>query len=449
MQQIEIKGMDKPIPALLLKFALPSIVTMLFFGVQNLVDALVIGNVLGATALGGVNIILPLFSVEFVVALIVGVGIQTLVSQGLGNKNAEQVQNAVKTGFIGLAVVSLIASSLLWIFREPLVRAMGADDVLMPHALAYFSGLVPFMLPMTLAFYLDLLIKAFGKPLLSTLIMSSAVVLNIALSLTFVLWLDWGVFGASFATSIAFSLAFVVALFCLLKPYSLSKGNFSRRLLFKACYNGSSEGVSELSSAIAVLIINRTVMAILGADGVAAYSAISYIQFIGVLVFLGISDGLIPVMAYHFGAGKNERLQRIFLFTAKVNATLGVLIFVALQLWGDYFVSLFFQSGDQKVIQLATNSLKIFSWVFLVEGITLLIISYFTALGNAFGSMIIAALRGVIFIAVGMAILPPLLGTDGIWFTLIGSEFLGLLAAVWLVRCYQSAPATSSTQHSW
>lgn len=86
--------------------------------------------------------------------------------------------------------------------------------------------------------------------------------------------------------------------------------------------------------------------------------------------------------------------------------------------------------------------------MFLVEGITLPIISYFTALGNAFGSMIIAALRGVIFIAIGMAILPPLFGTNGIWFTLICSELLGLLAAICLVKCYQGATFSSSTQHS-
>ena len=75
-----------------------------------------------------------------------------------------------------------------------------------------------------------------------------------------------------------------------------------------------------------------------------------------------------------------------------------------------------------------------------MEGITLPIISYFTALGNAFGSMIIAALRGVIFIAIGMAILPPLFGTNGIWFTLICSELLGLLAAICLSNAIKAQP---------
>lgn len=434
MQDHSLAAMQAATPKVFLKFALPSIVTMLFFGLQNLIAALIIGNFLGAKALGGVNIILPLFSLEMVLALIVGIGIQTLVSQNLGRQKPKRVQQAVKTGFIGLSLASLLASSLLWLLREPLIRAMGADEILFPYALAYFTGLVPFMLPMALSFYTDLLLKAFGRPLLSSLIMSSVVLINILLSLLFVLWLDLGVFGASLATSIAFSLAFFVAIFFLPKPYALHKGRFSYRLLGKACYNGSSEGVAELSSAIAVLIINRSVMAMLGAEGVSAYAAISYIQFMGVLIFLGISDGLIPVMAYYYGAGKKERLQNLFRFAAKTNAALGLIIFAALQLWGAHIVRLFFHSGDTAVIRLASESLRIFSWVFLLEGITILITSYFTALGNALSSIIIAALRGVIFIAIGMAILPRLFGTDGIWLTLIASECLGLLAAIWLLK---------------
>lgn len=220
MQDHSLAAMQAATPKVFLKFALPSIITMLFFGLQNLIDALIIGNFLGAKALGGVNIILPLFSLEMVLALIVGIGIQTLVSQNLGRQKPKRVQQAVKTGFIGLSLASLLASSLLWLLREPLIRAMGADEILFPYALAYFTGLVPFMLPMALSFYTDLLLKAFGRPLLSSLIMSSVVLINILLSLLFVLWLDLGVFGASLATGIAFSLAFFVAIFFLPKPYA-------------------------------------------------------------------------------------------------------------------------------------------------------------------------------------------------------------------------------------
>lgn len=438
MIQTEIKGMDAPVPALFAKFALPSIITMLFFGMQNLIDGIVVGNALGAAALGGINIILPLFSMIMVVALIVGVGSQTLVSQGMGNQNPQQARQAAGTGFFGLTASALSATVLLWLLREPLVRALGADEVLLPHATAYLNGLVPFILPMAWAFYNDLMIKALGRPLLSTLIMSGVVVMNIALSLLFVLVLDLGVFGASLATGLAFTFACAVSAVCLPKGFSMIKGGFSLPLLGKAVYNGSSEGVAELSSAIAVLIINRTVMSQLGAEGVSAYTAINYIQFVGVLVFLGISDGLIPVMAYHFGARKLTRLWRIVRFTAKANALIGAAVFALLQLSGDGVVRLFFQSGDREVVEMAAEGLRIFSWVFLFEGLTILITGFFTAIGNAAGSIVIASLRGVVFIAVGMAVLPELFGADGIWFTLVGSELLSLLAAVFLLKRKQA-----------
>lgn len=73
-----------PIATVFLKYALPSIITMCFFGLQNLVDGYVVGNYVSEKALGGVNIITPLFSFVMVVAMIVSIGCQTLVSQGLG-----------------------------------------------------------------------------------------------------------------------------------------------------------------------------------------------------------------------------------------------------------------------------------------------------------------------------------------------------------------------------
>ncbi len=141
-----------PVSQLFLKYALPSVVTMLFFGIQNLIDGVVVGNHLGPDALGGVNIILPLFSAIMVIALVVGIGSQTLVSMGLGENNLTKAQDAMTTGFWSLVLVSLVAMVSLLLFAEPLTQLMGADERLLPHALAYFKGLVPFMLPITLCF---------------------------------------------------------------------------------------------------------------------------------------------------------------------------------------------------------------------------------------------------------------------------------------------------------
>ena len=129
-----------PIATLFLKYALPSIITMCFFGLQNLVDGYVVGNYVSEKALGGVNIIMPLFSFVMVVAMIVSIGCQTLVSQGLGAGDTEKAQTAMSTGFWGLLINSLVVMLVLLVGMKWFIRLLGADEALFPYAYSIWKG---------------------------------------------------------------------------------------------------------------------------------------------------------------------------------------------------------------------------------------------------------------------------------------------------------------------
>ena len=131
---------------------MPNVVTVLFFGMQNLVDDIIVGNYVGADALGGVNIILPLYSLLMVIAISVGMGSLTLMSVGLGANNHQRATDAMATGYISLLVISLFMTIVLLFFSEDLVRFFGANERLFPHALGYIRGLTPFIIPLTLTF---------------------------------------------------------------------------------------------------------------------------------------------------------------------------------------------------------------------------------------------------------------------------------------------------------
>lgn len=427
---------QSPVGRVFIKYALPSVITVLFFGAQNLVDGMVVGRVLGSDALAGVNIVLPLYSIIMVVSIIVGVGSQTLVSMAMGEDNASRAQDAMTTGFYALVAIALSSSTLLYICLESFVRLLGATDVLVPYAVAYLRGLVPFTLPIVLCFYSDAMLKATGHPRLSMIIMSSIVVLNIVLSLTFVKLLHWGVMGASLATGVAFCIGLGVSALITFNPrqrLSMLKGRFRWSLFGNAFYNGSSEGGSELSSAVTIFVLNLTVVRLLGADGVAAFTAINYINFTGVLVFLGISDGIIPVLSYNYGARNIPRVLSVLRFTAVVNASLGAGIFLLLQLLGDDSIGLFFSNGDSsRVVEIASEGLRIYSFAFLLSGFNILATSFFTALGDAKSSIIIAVLRGLVFILASVSLLTQFMGINGVWVSIPLAEGLTLLVAIGL-----------------
>lgn len=223
--------MHGSIPMLFVKFAIPNVLVMLFFGLKNLILSMAVGNTLGAAALGGVSIILPLFNLVTVVAVVIAIGCQTLVSQALGSDDHKQVHKVITTGFMSLFVIGVLISLVVWLGRKPIIGALGADSVLFPYSLGYLSGLAPFIVSLMLAFYLDAMLRSLGKPVQSTLVMAGTVILDIMMSLTAVLWLDLGLFGASLASGLAFSLAVVGLLVLMPTPSLLLRGKFSPKPL--------------------------------------------------------------------------------------------------------------------------------------------------------------------------------------------------------------------------
>ena len=203
----------------------------------------------------------------------------------LGSKDYVKAHSAFKTAFWSLLVLAVFMGCAFVIAAEPLCRFLGANEVLLPYTVSYvraFSLFFPFLL---LTFLCDYMLKAMGRPYFAMLVLGGTVILNLLLNLLFVGAFGWGTAGSGLATGIAFTSSFAVMVSSLLKKGSLvclRKGSFSFRLLKKMTYNGSSEGLSELSAGITVFLFNLVMMKNWGEVGVAAFTAINYMQNLGI-----------------------------------------------------------------------------------------------------------------------------------------------------------------------
>lgn len=215
---------------------------------------------------------------------------------------------------------------------------------------------------------------------------------------------------------------------------AVQRGRYNWRLVWNAFYNGSSEGMSELSVAITVFLFNITMMKYLGESGVAAFTAINYILFIGTTIFLGISDGIIPIIGYNYGAKKQERIKSILGLAVRVNSAIGIGLFLVLLLFGEQIIGLFFNDHSSEAFAIASRGVSIYCFAFLLCGLNILASSYFTAIGNAKISIIISALRGLIFVGIGILVLPAVFGIDAIWYDIPIAEICTLSVSYWLVR---------------
>ena len=425
------------IPRLFMKYALPGVAGLLFLGIQSVIDGIVLGRFVGANALASVNLVLPCYSLISAFAIVMGIGGQTLVSISLGRGDKQEANNALRSVFVFLLGMSVVVSLVIFLSAGKIASFLGANEVLLPDAVHYTRALVPFFPLLCAMFFGDYIIKAMGHPLYATSVMGITVVLNIVLDLVFVAVLGWGVMGAGLATGIAFTMGAcfnVPRLFSRHEVVAVQRGRYDRRLVWNAFYNGSSEGMSELSVAITVFLFNITMMRYLGESGVAAFTAINYILFIGTTVFLGISDGIIPIIGYNYGARQQERIKSILKLAARTNSLIGIGLFLLLLLFGEQVIGLFFKDHGSEAFEIASRGVSIYCFAFLLCGLNILASSYFTAIGNAKISIIISALRGLVFVGIGILVLPAVFGIDAIWYDVPIAEICTLSVSFWLVR---------------
>lgn len=422
---------------LFLKFAVPGVITLLFLGLQAIIDGAVIGNFVGANALASVSLTLPCYSFISAVCIVMGVGCQTLVSIRLGEMNRKGANDAAKSALVFLLTFTISVSIIVFCFAPNVARMLGANDILLNDSVDYLHHMIPFVPFIGILFFCDHLLKATGRPVFATSVMSGTVIMNIILDLIFVGAWDCGTAGAGLATGISFTLGAMVSsvkIFGNTKIINVIGGKFKNKLVWQMFYNGSSEGMNELSVGISTLVFNLTLMKYIGENGVAAFTAITYLFFISITIILGVSDGIIPIISYNFGANQWTRVKRTLWMAIRTNLIIGVILFIIMKAAGEQIISLFFKSGETNVIDIAVHGTSIYAYALLLIGVNILSSSYFTAIANAKISLIISLLRGLILVIIGITIFPKILGIDGIWYAVPFAECGTFIVSVLLLK---------------
>lgn len=423
-----ILGSEK-LSKLFIKFTIPSIIGMIFVGIQGIIDGLFVGNVIGENALASVNLVQPYVQLIMAYALVLSVGAQSIIGINLGKGDNEKAQNIFRTALIVLTVLSIIVTVIGVFFSEKIAIILGANDVLLEGASTYIKTLSIFIVFVSVMFLFEMLVRTIGKPNISLVSMVVAVILNVVLDYLLIKYLDLGIKGAALATGISYSVAFFINIIPFLSKktvINIYKGKFDKSEIFPMMYNGSSEGVSSISNALSMFLFNTALMKIAGEGGIAAFSIINYIAQVGYMVLFGIADGIRPIISYNFGADNNERVAKLLKSSIVVNIVIGTIIFLVMSMFSEPLINIFLKDG-KSVLAIASTGAKIYGLAFLFNGLNILISSYFTAIDDAKSSIIVAASRGIIFIVVGIFILPYIFGINGIWGTIVFAELITIL----------------------
>lgn len=414
----------------LLRFTLPSIIMMVFSSIYGVVDGVFVSNYVGAEAFAAVNLIMPFLMILGAIGFMIGTGGSALVSFTLGagdQRKANEIFSMLIYILIAVGTVFTVAGILV---LEPMARFLGADEQMVPVCVSYgrivLAALVPFMLQNT---FQSFLVTA-ERPQFGLYITIAAGIANMVLDALFVAVFRWGVAGAALATGISQLIGGIIPLIYFIVPnrskLKLCRTTLNLRALGKACANGSSEFMSNISMSIVNMLYNWQLMRLMGSDGVAVFGVIMYVNFIFVSISLGYSIGSAPIVSYHYGAGNREELQGLLRKSVNLIAILSVVLTAAALLLARP-LSILFMSYDASLLATTVRAFSIYSLSFLLVGFNIYASSFFTALNDGLTSAIISFARTLVFQIASVLILPMLLGIDGVWGAVIAAEALALI----------------------
>ena len=428
----------KSIGKLFLQYSIPTIAAMLFLGLNTIVDGLFVGRYIGADALAVVNIAMPFNSFLFALSVVIGIGAQSVIGRKLGEGSSGEANKAFTTALIFAGGVSLLFMATAVIFPTRIAYFLGANEHLMPQVAIYIRYLGLFLPFLALMMVLDYVLKTVAMPVYAMMALVVAVSSHILLNWLFIANLSLGIKGAALATGIAYSIAFGMASLpffskkAVLKPFA---GSYDKHIAQYILYSGSSEGLSEMGTGITTFLFNITLMRYVGEMGVAAFSVISYLAFIGNNVLLGLSDGVGAIISYNYGNGQMERVKKTLQLVSMTAFVIGVGIFIAIFVFSKEVIALFLNGGQENVLSFAVYGAKLYAFAFLINGLNIIVAGYFTAIGTPQQALLIALSKGIVWIAVGIAVLPLLFGIQGIWLTVpIAETVTVLLSGILLYR---------------
>ena len=420
---------------LIVKYSLPALIAMIINGVQGMIDGIFVGNFIDSNALASVNIASPFTQVIIGLSMIVSIGTQSHVSIKLGMGDEKKAKDTFQTFFKLICVFAILITVIGVLFSSQIATALGADEVLLEDAATYIKTLAIFSFPMCLMFYFGFLNRVTGKPQLYLFGAILSVIVNVSLNYLFLAHLNLGIQGAALATGLAYTAALFVVISPSFKKSTLLNvfaGKFCTKTIAPVLYNGCSEGISSLSTAVTVFLFNTSLMAVAGADGVAAFTAINYIGTFGALLLFGISDGIGPIVSYNYGAGKSERVKTIMKLSYIGNFFFGTIVFCILFFFGESLVGIFIKDNPD-LVQFAANGSKLYAFAFLLSGFNVLTSGYFTFIGKGLESVIVASSRGIIFVSLGILVLPKFLEVSGIWLSVPFAEVMAFIVSIGLL----------------
>ncbi|MCM1132645.1 MAG: MATE family efflux transporter [Ruminococcus flavefaciens] len=430
---------DSPVPKLMVKFAVPSIIGMLVSALYNIVDQLFIGKGVGVVGNSATNIAFPFSTMCIAVALLLGIGGASCFNLAMGRGDSKRAGYFAGNAVTMLILSGVVISAVTFAFLTPLLRLFGSTDSILPYAQDYVFVSAfgfPFLILTTGGGHI---IRADGSPKMTMVCNLTGAVINTILDALFVLVFHWGMKGAALATVIGQVVSAVVVIVYMrkFKTVKLTADHFKPHFatVQRIASIGMASCFNQLAIMIVQIVLNNSLkhygeLSKYGTDEPIAVAGI--VMKVAMIVFsivIGLAQGTQPIESYNYGAKNYDRVKKAYVLALGTGAVVSVLAFVCFQLFPRQILSAF-GSGTDTYFEFGTKFFRIFlffTWLNCIQPISS---TFFTSIGKPVKGIFLSLTRQIIFFIPVLIVLPMFIGIDGILYTGAVADLLAGIVAI-------------------
>lgn len=438
------------ISRLMVKYAVPCVISLLVAALYNIVDQIFIANAdyLGAYGNAANTVVYPLTVVALAVAVMIGDGCCSFVSISLGAGESKKASGSIGSAVITTVVSSIAIMALYLIFMDPILTLFGGkvNEQTYEMSKEYF-----FWISLGIPFYMfgqamNPIIRSDGSPKFAMISTVAGAVANIILDPIFIFVFRWGMMGAAVATVIGQILTAALSVACLfkMKAVKLEKDSFRPHLNLMKKYLslGITSFLSQISLVFAMAAINNMVSHYSGLDPIFSQPAYAQIPMavIGIVmkffqivisISVGTAAGCIPVAGYNIGARRNDRARKLFSYLLGVEAAVGIAALLIVQLFPRQLIGIFGAANESRYYtDFAIKCFRVYLCLMPLATVNKGTFIYLQSIGKALASMVISLVREIV-LGVGFALLlPRFFGLDGVLYSFPAADFLTFVVAL-------------------
>ena len=407
----------EPLGKLLLRLALPTVAAQLINMLYNIVDRIYIGHIpnIGATALTGVGVCMPLIMIVSAFAALVGYGGAPRASIFMGKRDKESAEKTLGNCFMLQILISVVLTVVLLIWNRDFLMAFGASENTIEYGVNYMNiyALGTIFVEITLGMNAFITAQGFAKTgMLSVLI---GAVSNIILDPIFIFGFNMDVRGAALATIIsqALSCIWVVSFLCGKKTFLRIRRKNLRlvpKIIMPCLALGVATFIMQASESVISVCFNSSLQKYGGDIAVGAMTILTSVMQFAMLPLQGLGQGAQPIISYSYGAGDSGRVRAAFKLLLKVSLGYSILLWILVMLLPGGFAAMF--TSDPQLMEYTRTALRIYMGAMFLFGIQMACQMTFNALGKAKESIVVAVMRKFVLLIPLIYIMPQIMKSN-------------------------------------